>query len=288
MKQLLYSLCILLLALADYASLARESEGARENSVLLNGPWEFVRGDGGEGAESPAAQQQLKWEPVQLPGPFMRYSREAANQTRVVWARRAFNVTTAQTQNLAVLRWNRIANGAVAFINGQKVGENEPTGPYQVIVRPGVLKPGENQIVLKVRGAASVRKSKSGNALIPAGFGVGMPEVTDDVWLDFADTAYMKWVLALPDLAASRVKIRATLTGLQRAEDLRIVAQVWPERTGYRRRPGSGPPGTGSGPAGGRAFFRRRSNGRFPALDLREVPALLRPGEAVSRGASAG
>ena len=55
--------------------------------------------------------------------------------------------------------------------------------------------------MLKIRGAAGVRRSRSGNALIPAGFGVGMPEVTDDVWIDFADTAYMKWVLALPDLA---------------------------------------------------------------------------------------
>ena len=86
-----------------------------------------------------------------------------------------------------MLRWNRIASGAAAFINGQKVGENEPTGPFQVIVPAGVLRPGENQIVLKIRGAAGVRRSQSGNALIPAGFGVGMPEVTDDVWIDFAD-----------------------------------------------------------------------------------------------------
>jgi hypothetical protein len=84
------------------------------------------------------------------------------------------------------------------------VGENEPTGPYQVIVPRGVLVAGENQIVLKIRSAGGVRKSRSGNALIPAGFGVGMSEVTDDVWLDFANRAYPKWVLALPDPAGSR------------------------------------------------------------------------------------
>ena len=43
-----------------------------------------------------------------------------------------------------------------------------------------------------------------------------MPEVTDDVWIDFADAAYMKRVLALPDLAGSRVKVRVTPTGLER------------------------------------------------------------------------
>ncbi len=201
------------------------------NSVLLNGNWEFAPGDGSEQAGTSDGASRLHWKAVVLPGPFMPWSREAANQTKYVWARRSFTVTPAQARGLAVLRWNRIACGAAAFLNGQKVGENEPTGPFQVIVPAGVLRPGDNQIVLRIRGAAGVPKSRSGNALIPAGFGVGMPEVTDDVWMDFADTAYMKWVLALPDLAGSRVKIRVTPAGPDRLDDLRIVAQVksWPE-----------------------------------------------------------
>jgi hypothetical protein len=58
-----------------------------------------------------------------------------------------------------------------------------------------------------------------------------MPEVTDDVWIDFADAAYVKWALALPDLAGSRVKIRVTPTGKTRLDDLKLVAQVkaWPD-----------------------------------------------------------
>lgn len=222
----------LALALAGALPLsARESEGARTNSLLLNGPWEFAVGTGAEGAESATAQARLQWQTVTLPGPFMKWSREAVNQTRIVWARRGFRLSAPQAAGLAVLRWNRIANGAEAFLNGVKVGENEPTGPYQVIVPPGVLKAGENQIVLKIRGAAAVRRSKSGNALIPAGFGVGLPEVTDDVWLDFADTAYLKWVLAIPDLARGRVNIRVTPTGLQRVDDLQVTAHVtrWPD-----------------------------------------------------------
>jgi hypothetical protein len=206
-------------------------EGRRVNSVLLNGDWEFSPGDGSEGAESPDGANCLHWQAVTLPGPFMPWSREAASRTKFVWARRSFRIAAAQAEGLAVLRWNRIACGAAAFLNGRKVGENEPTGPFQVIVPAGVLRAGDNQIVLKVRGAAGVPRSRSGSALIPAGFGVGMPEVTDDVWLDFADAAYMKWVLALPDLAGSRVKIRVTPTGRERLDDLQIVAQVksWPE-----------------------------------------------------------
>jgi hypothetical protein len=180
------------LALAALTCLPRESEGSRTNSVLLNGPWEFSKGEGDEAAETASGQARLQWQPVTLPGPFVRYSQEAAHNTKCVWARRKFSVAAMQAQGLAVLRWNRIACGAEAFINGQKVGENEPTGPFQVIVPPEVLKAGDNEIVLKVRGAAGVRKSQSGNALIPAGFGVGLPEVTDEIWLDFADSAYMK------------------------------------------------------------------------------------------------
>lgn len=233
---------ILLLSLTQFTSVARESEGSRTNSILLNGTWEFVRGQGDEPAESPAGQQTLQWKQVQLPGPFMPYSQEAATQIKCVWARRTFSLNAAQAASLAVLRWNRIACGAEAFVNGRKVGENEPTGPYQVILPPGALKPGENQIVLKVRGAAGVRKSRSGNALIPAGFGVGRPEVTDDIWLEFADTVYMKWVLAMPDLANSRVKLRVTPNGLNPADQLQIQAEV-------KSWPGGTPIGRGHAPA---------------------------------------
>ncbi len=231
MTHLTKPLCLLILGLGCLPSLAREYEGSRANSILLNGAWEFARGEGDEGAATAAGERKIRWQQVTLPGPFMRENPQAANQTKFVWARRTFNVTPTQAEGLAVLRWNRIASGAAALVNGQKVGENEPTGPFQVIVPAGVLRPGENQIVLKIRGAAGVRRSRSGNALIPAGFGVGIPEVTDDVWIDFADTAYMKWVLALPDLAGSRVKIRVTPTGIGRVDDLEIVAQVkpWPD-----------------------------------------------------------
>lgn len=224
-------LLLLWLGTGSDCALALGFEGQRTNSILLSGSWDFVRGDGSEGAEAATGQDKLSWKPVTLPGPFMPWNQEAANQTKTVWARRTFTVTGGQAEGLAVLRWNRIANGAEAFINGRKVGENEPTGPYQVIIPPGILKPGENQIVLKVRGAAGVRKSRSGNALIPAGFGAGMPEVTDDVWIDCADQAYMKWVLALPDLAGGRVRIRVTPAGRERLDGLRIQAEVrsWPD-----------------------------------------------------------
>lgn len=275
MTQLAKTLCVFVLGCLP--SLAREFEGARTNSLLLNGAWEFVRGEGSERAETLEAPAKLQWQSVKLPGPFMPYSQEAAHNTKCIWARRNFELTSAQAQSLAVLRWNRIACGAEAFINGHKVGENEPTGPYQVIVSAGILKPGANQIVLKVRGAAGVRKSRSGHALIPAGFGVGMPEVTDDVWIDFAQEAYMKWALALPDLANRRVKIRVTPTGIERVDDLKVIAQVraWPagKLMGEGQAPARLIPSPD--PLGGEHFFVEAPMPGFQAWTYEQCPLYL-------------
>ena len=218
--------CLLLLSFTLFTTvaLARGTEGERLSSLLLNGEWEYILGNGNENAESKSNQETLTWTSVTIPGPI----KEATNDTKILWARRSFHITQEQADSMSVLRWNRISCGAEAFLNGKKVGENEPTGPYQVIVPNGILKQGENQIVLKVRGLAGIRKSKSGNVMFPAGFGVGPPEIGDDIWLDFAHGAYMKWVLAIPNMDKSLVKIRVTPVGLKRIDDLEIIAQVTP------------------------------------------------------------
>ncbi|MCL2348371.1 MAG: hypothetical protein FWC50_08935 [Planctomycetaceae bacterium] len=217
----------LILLFSHTALFARENEGARENSLLLNGTWEYAVGDGNTRGETATDQGTLNWKSIKLPQSGLPF-KDVTNETKFVLVRRTFQLTPEQAKSLAVLRWNRIAWGAEALINGRKVGENEPTGPYQVIVQPGVLKVGENQIVLKIRGAAGVRRSKSGNPMFPCGFGVGVPEVTDDIWIDFATDAYMKWVLAMPDLATGRVVIRVTTVGLKKLDNLEIIAKVSP------------------------------------------------------------
>jgi hypothetical protein len=70
MTHLTKALCLLTLGLGCLTSLAREYEGSRENSVLLNGQWELVFGDGNEYAETAAGQQKMDWQEVSLPGPF--------------------------------------------------------------------------------------------------------------------------------------------------------------------------------------------------------------------------
>ncbi len=207
-------------------------EQSRANSISLCGDWEFVAGDGSERAETAEGASRLQWKIVTLPAPIVPYNDPAASSIRFAWVRRRFTVSPAQAASLAVLRWNQITFGAVAYVNGRKVGENAPTGPYQAMLPPGVLKAGENSIVLKIAGGQGAPKAKSGSLLIPAGFGDTRqpPRIHGDVWIDFADTAYMKWILALPDLAGSKVRIRVTLTGLGPTDGLTATAEVrsWP------------------------------------------------------------
>ncbi len=205
-------------------------EQRRANSISLNGQWEFSPGDGSERAETAEGASSLQWKAVTLPGSVVKYDDPAAASMRFAWVRRTFTVSRSQAAGLAVLRWNQITFGAVAYINGVKVGENVPTGPYQAMLPPGTLKAGENSIVLKIAGGAGTPKAKSGSLLIPAGFGDTRqpPRVHGDVWIDFADTAYMKWILALPDLAGSKVRIRVTPTGFGAGLTATAEVRAWP------------------------------------------------------------
>jgi hypothetical protein len=246
-------------ARSGYARGAAGSEGQHARSISLNGTWEFAVGDGTERAQTRAGQNGLAWKRVELPGPFMRHSQQAVAETAFVWVKRTFQLTAEQAESLAVLRWNYISLGATAFINGRHVGRNEPIGPYQTIITPGVLKAGENEIVLKVTGTRGARKAASGFLLFPAGFGCSgdMPSVMDDVWIDFADRAYMKWHLAIPDLAKSEVAIRVTPTGLSRLDDLTIRAGVrpWPDGDVVDRGQTQGRVVPDADPLGGEHFF---------------------------------
>ena len=207
---------------------------SRSNALSLNGTWDCAVGDGNEQAETAPGQAALDWKKVDLPGWLLPMTDKTAGETKCVWVRRTFSVDKKQEESLAVLRWNQITWGAVAFINGQRVGENVSTGPYQVVLPRGALREGENTIVLKVNGAAGVSRSKSGHMLIPAGFASydtspnGAPHISDDVWIDFADGAYLRWVLAMPDVARGVVRLRVTPVSREPMAGLTLAAEVYP------------------------------------------------------------
>jgi len=217
----------------------RGSEQRRADSVDLDGRWQFALGEGSEAEQTRAGRQKLRWQAMGVPGNFpwaeADWRGELPESLPCVWVRRVFSVSEDQADRLAVLRWNHIDYGATAYINGREVGGNITIGPYQTFLPPGVLKAGGNRIVLRVNGPAMVPKAKSGYWLIPCGFSNasrrGLPGFQGHIWIDFATDAYMKWILALPDLDAGKVRIRVTPVAPRAVDGLTVTAAVrpWPE-----------------------------------------------------------
>jgi hypothetical protein len=207
----------------------------RSDTVSLNGLWQSSSGDGSEQAWLHSVQNNMTWGTTTVPGNNLDTTGANINNIEFAWARRDFTLSSQQAQRMAILFWDYVTLGASVYINGQFVGHNEPTGPFQVIIAPGVLQGGTNQIVMKVAGYAGVDRSASGYPLIPTGQliawgGQKEPAIREDIWIDFADTAYMKWILAIPDVTNGKVTIRVTPDALNTVNSLSLDVTVreWP------------------------------------------------------------
>lgn len=160
------------------------------------------------------AEKAGEWKNVQVPGQLMPGvpSKDQAS-VKCVWARREFKLDKSQAARDAVLNWRSINFGSTIWINGQKVGSQETIGPGTCLLKPGLLKEGANQIVIRVTGWASVARSKSGFPLIPAGasntqgWGSKASNISD-IWIEFYDGVYMKSLLAIPSLKDKKVTLR--------------------------------------------------------------------------------
>src|ERR1035441_3159932 len=64
------------------------------------------------------------------------------------WYRRRFHVDTLRS--VAILRINKAQFGAAVWLNGGKVGEHLPCFSAAIIDVSGKLRPGENEIVIRV------------------------------------------------------------------------------------------------------------------------------------------
>ena len=237
------ALLVLMLTLFTVESAAQHS--LRAGALSLNGTWECALGTGTRRAWTRQGQAGLAWHTTTVPGNNLDTTGANINNIEFAWARRDFTLTAQQAQQLAILYWDFVTLGASVYINGQLVGHNEPVGPYQVMIPQGVLQAGTNQIVMKVAGYSGVAKGASGKPLIPTGQliawgGLKEPGIREDIWIDFADTAYMKWILAIPDLANSQVTIRVTPDALSNASNLSVDVTVstWPEGRLFSRASG--------------------------------------------------
>jgi hypothetical protein len=187
----------------------------QRDAVNLNGPWQCLRDQEDAPVWQAATADKLPgWQPTEVPGPLLQeLTSKEQEGIRCVWAKREFALDRSHTARLAVLKWNGIRFGATVWINGRKVAAHPAVGPATYLLPPHLLQEGANRIVVQAPGWAGVRKSKSGYPLIPTGastqsWGSKIAAIFDDMWIEFYDRAYMKWLLAMPSLKEQQVVVR--------------------------------------------------------------------------------
>ena len=209
------------------------------DSLDLNGTWEVFRGDGTEEPWKTGAAADVKWDTTEVPGPLLRGLKNPEQQrVRFVWARRSFTLDETHAARDVVLRWNGIRFGATAWINGTPVCEHTAIGPNTVFLKRGIVKAGKNELVLKVPGWSGVIKNRAGYPLMPTGgstqsWGAKNAAIFYDIWLEFYDDAYLKWVLAMPDVRKGVVTFRVWVEGVGKLPDaveLDVTVRPWQQK----------------------------------------------------------
>jgi len=215
------ALCVLSLGAPASAGQPFEPEFARDSAVCLNGAWRVLAEHGDEDVWKPEVAQTVgPWREVVVPGPFMAEAGlEDRRQLGFMWATRTFSLSPAEAARDAVLKWNGICFGATVWLNEQFLTTYVPKGPHTVLLPRGLLRAGENRLVMKLPGWAGVAKGEAGYPLIPGGPvqvipGSKAPTIYDDIWIEFYDRAYLKWIHAVPDIENGAVKFRIWLDGI--------------------------------------------------------------------------
>jgi hypothetical protein len=226
---------VLLARVAAAEPAGRITLDIQRDHLALSGTWQRLEEHPDAEAWLPGPAAELgPWEAVDLPGPLLPGRPPQGNKERgCTWLRRTFALDGRQAARDAVLRWGGIRFGARAWMNGVEVGGTPVIAPAQLLVPPGTLREGENEVVLRVNGWGSLPKSANGTPFIPVGFdlhwGGQAMAAYDDVWLEFYDAAYMKWILALPDLGAGSVRVRVWLDAAgPLPEEVQLHAAVHP------------------------------------------------------------
>ncbi len=219
----------------------------QRDNLSLNGKWLRLIGHDGKEVWRPQVQMELAgWEEITVPGALTprlargagkeanKAAREADSAAKCVWVRRVFDLDESQANRDVVLKWNGIRFGATAWVNGREVTSHPTVGPHTALMPRGIVKRGRNEILLKVIGWGGLPKSKTGFPLVPTGggpthWGARNTSVFDDIYLEFYDRAYLKWILAMPETEAQQVTFRVWIDGAEALpKKLEIRASVRP------------------------------------------------------------
>jgi sialate O-acetylesterase len=116
------------------------------------GAWWRAQSGDAAGSEPWNSRGSLTWAPVPSLAYWDEWGPEWVRYVGAIWAERVVRLTAAEAAQAATLSLSVVDDADQTFVNGVAVGGlNDPANPRRYPVPAGVLKPGENRIVVYAR-----------------------------------------------------------------------------------------------------------------------------------------
>jgi sialate O-acetylesterase len=113
--------------------------------------WRAQTGDS-VGSEPWNSRGRLAWAPIPSLAYWDEWGPEWVKYIGAIWAERVFTLTAGEAAQAATLSLSVVDDADQTFVNGVAVGGlNDPVNPRRYSIPAGVLKPGENRIVVYAR-----------------------------------------------------------------------------------------------------------------------------------------
>jgi hypothetical protein len=197
-------------------------------TIDLAGTWDIAPMKDTSYTAAVVPTQPTAWRQTKLPD--IRWcDDEASNNACLagpgVWLRRRIELDKSQAGLDAVVHWEILRWGFEAFVNGTSIGVVETYGPGTLSIKRGLLKPGSNELLFKVRNWASLpRGGTLFWPLIPAGaavfdFGSKASILFGDIELQMFDTIRIRSVMMRPSPADSSVAAAVRLESTSPVND---------------------------------------------------------------------
>lgn len=180
-----------------------EPQFARENTILLNGEWEFLSKEASGKICVPYCPES------ELSGiGYTGFLHECVYRREFVWRDRP--------QERVFLHFGAVSNRARVFVNGMFVGEHRGGYTPFAFEITKVLKEGQNCLEVQVRNDLSERNPTGKQSCKEKSYGCFYTRCTgiwQSVWLEIVPQCYLKHVRFYPDVAQGCVKIAVCTQG---------------------------------------------------------------------------
>jgi Glycosyl hydrolases family 2, TIM barrel domain/Glycosyl hydrolases family 2/Glycosyl hydrolases family 2, sugar binding domain len=212
--KLLLSLWILMMTFSPMAVYA-----ASENSLRLNGTWEFLPHYGDATPEE--LSQVTNWGTCHVPAlwweakdvPKEWFGEGGFNETDAGWYRREFTVPAEFEGKKARFEVESALWGAQVWINGVMLGEHlGGYAPFGFDFTDEIRFGESNEVYMKLTGWGGIPRNEEGSPLISVGVVAEWANrsagVTGDVVIEFHDKVRIKSLQVLPEIDSGKVIVR--------------------------------------------------------------------------------